>query len=129
MDGHLLTPELLQNYNLVVLETPFLPYTAAEIAALTQFRQMGGSILVIADRYQFISVDSLNSLFTALGSGLSVSNSNLDNLSNYGQYGLAGQFTFQTSQNADLLLAGVEQLQITWGCKISTTGVCNLLSD
>ncbi|HMF32957.1 MAG TPA: S8 family serine peptidase, partial [Candidatus Lokiarchaeia archaeon] len=122
-DGRILTPEILRNYDAVVLETPFMPYTPTEIQALADFRKNGGSILVISDRYQFLTVDSLNSLFGALGSGISIQQKNLEYFLYYGLYSLAGIFSVNTSTSTDQqLLAGVKQLQFLWGCSLTTTG-------
>ena len=121
-DGRLLTYDLLQNYDAVVLQTPSLPYTPTEVQALVDFRARNGSILVIGDRYQSLTLDSTNDLLAKLGTGISFLPSNLESIQFYGLYGLRSSFLLTPPSNPDSLLAGVQSLVFEWGALLQTSG-------
>ncbi len=77
LKSHLLTPDLLSTMDIVVLQTPVLGYTELEINALEDFLEHGGSVLLLATRYETLAIDSINSLLTQLDTGISVNNENI----------------------------------------------------
>ncbi|OLS13500.1 MAG: peptidase [Promethearchaeota archaeon CR_4] len=121
-DGRLLTYDLLQNYDAVVLQTPFLPYTLTEIQALVNFHNNGGSILVVGDRYQSLALDSVNTVLARLGTGISFFNTNFEAIQFYGFYGLRNVSTIDAAASSDPMLTNVEQLLFDWGAILSVTG-------
>ncbi len=121
-DGRLLTIDLLQNYDAVVLQTPSLPYTPTEVQALVEFHNQNGSILIIGDRYQSLTVDSVNNLLTLLGTGISFLPANFESIQFYGLYDLAFASQINISSNPDPMLTGVSSLLFEGGAVMQTTG-------
>ncbi len=120
--GRLLTYDLLQNYDAVVLQTPSLPYTATELQALVDFRNRNGSILIIGDRHQSLAVDSVNDLLARLGTGISILTENLESLQFYGEYGLRSSYLITPTTGSDDLTKGVQNLIFDWGALLNTSG-------
>ncbi len=121
-DGRLLTYDLLQNYDAVVLQTPSLPYTSTEVQALVDFRARNGSILIIGDRYQSLTLDSVNNLLSRLGTGISFLPKNLEYIQFYGAFGLTSNLLFTPSSPKDPMLSGVQALLFHWGALLQTSG-------
>ncbi|MHA1340332.1 MAG: S8 family serine peptidase [Promethearchaeota archaeon] len=76
-DAQLLTADRLNLADIVVLQTPILPYTPMEINNLKEFIDMGGSIIILGTRSQAICLDSINDLLTSLQTSISINNNNV----------------------------------------------------
>ncbi len=122
LDGRLLTYDLLQNYDTVVLQTPSLPYTPTEIQALVDFRARNGSILVIGDRHQSLTVDSVNNLLSRLGTGISYLPTNLESTQFLGISYSRNILVISPELPTDPMLTGVQTLLFDGGAILQTSG-------
>lgn len=77
LTSRLLTPDLLSTVDIVVLQTPVVPYTNIEKNALEEFVINGGSILILGTRYQTMPIYSLNSLLTQLNTDITINGENI----------------------------------------------------
>jgi hypothetical protein len=95
-----LTAELLARYDALWLASPRLPFSAAELAAIAQFQQNGGGLLLLTlDQ----AVDS--SLLT--GTGITADARLL--------FSLDGNGDFPVTLFADILAKDVDRMQTNWG--------------
>jgi len=65
-DNYILTEERLAQYDLLILQTPILPYSPEEINNIVNYYNSGGDILYLGTRYQDLCSESLNVLFSEL---------------------------------------------------------------
>ncbi|MBN2154919.1 MAG: S8 family serine peptidase [Candidatus Lokiarchaeota archaeon] len=77
LTSRLLTPDLLSTFDIIVLQTPVIPYTDSEIDALHTYFDKGGSILILGTRYQTIAVNSINILLTQLNTDININSENI----------------------------------------------------
>jgi uncharacterized membrane protein len=83
-DGSIITPDVISLADIVVLQTPIIPYSDYEIQCLVEYVNNGGSILILGTRYQAMTVESLNNLLTALGTGMIINKENIFDVVNIG---------------------------------------------
>ncbi|MBD3350860.1 MAG: S8 family serine peptidase [Candidatus Lokiarchaeota archaeon] len=88
-DAELITPDKISLADIVVLQTPVIPYSDYEIEILSDYINSGGSILVLGTRYQALTRTSLNSLLNQIGCGIEI---NQENIFDYHDIGLGLQF-------------------------------------
>jgi subtilisin family serine protease len=74
----------LSMYDVVVLPGSVIGYFPSEIAALRQFNENGGDLIIMGELSQDFSIAATNSLLAALGTGASFTDSNYLNYSDYG---------------------------------------------
>ncbi|MHA1803176.1 MAG: S8 family peptidase, partial [Promethearchaeota archaeon] len=77
VNNSILTQERLSQYDLIILQTPILPYSPLEIENLKNYFNQGGSILFLGTRYQDLCVDNINYLFSKLNLGIEIASENL----------------------------------------------------
>jgi hypothetical protein len=78
-DNSILTEERLAQYDLVLLQTPVLPYSPLEISNLKNYFNNGGNLLFFGTRYQDMVVENINHLFTQLGVNIQINEENIMN--------------------------------------------------
>ncbi|MFW9785598.1 MAG: S8 family serine peptidase, partial [Candidatus Heimdallarchaeota archaeon] len=123
-DNSILTEERLAQYDLIILQTPLLPYSPIEIFNLKNYFDNGGSILFLGTRYQDMVIDNINDLFSSLdldtqineenimddnwvGIGATVSSQSVHDLNNPNIFSNVNRFiweygnSFTTSGNAE----------------------------
>ncbi|MFO7794566.1 MAG: S8 family serine peptidase [Promethearchaeati archaeon] len=76
-DNYILTEERLAQYDLLVLQTPILPYSPEEINNIVNYYNSGGNILYLGTRYQEICSESLNILFSELNIDTQIQEENI----------------------------------------------------
>ena len=65
-----LTPELLKNYDVLVLKTPTSPYSPAEVRAVVEYVERGGGLWLIGDHTNVFGMGTyLNPVANAFGFG------------------------------------------------------------
>ncbi|GAB4305596.1 MAG: hypothetical protein Kow0069_01560 [Promethearchaeota archaeon] len=84
VNATLLTRELLSGYDVLVLLPPVAPYAPSELAAVKEFYDAGGALLVLATVFQAFSTSSLDGLLDELGVGIQTSTVNVLNATNEG---------------------------------------------
>ncbi|MFW9901287.1 MAG: S8 family serine peptidase, partial [Candidatus Thorarchaeota archaeon] len=77
LNNSILTDEKLAQYDIVVLQTPILPYSSIEIENLHNYFENGGNILFLGTRYQDMAIENINHLFTQLGVDLQLKKENI----------------------------------------------------
>ncbi|MHA2121771.1 MAG: hypothetical protein ACW990_11255, partial [Promethearchaeota archaeon] len=123
-DNSILTTERLAKYDIIVLQSPVLPYSPVEMDNLEFYFENGGSVLFLGTRFQGMVVENINDLFSKLelniqlneenivednwlGLGTSVSSQSVTDLSNPILFQDVSRFlweygnTFTTSGNAE----------------------------
>ena len=73
----ILTAELLAQYDLIVLQSPIIPFNLLEFKNLKEYFDNGGNILFLGTRYQDLCIDNVNELFSFLNLGIEINNENL----------------------------------------------------
>lgn len=71
-DAKIISPQLLADIDLLVLQTPILAYSEFELTSMINFFNRGGSILFLGTKSNKMCVDSINSLFSSLNSGITI---------------------------------------------------------
>ncbi|MFX1324686.1 MAG: S8 family serine peptidase [Promethearchaeota archaeon] len=78
-DNSILTEERLTQYDMIILQTPLLQYSPAEILNLKNYFNNGGSILFLGTRYQDMVIDNINALFSSLELDTQINEENIMN--------------------------------------------------
>jgi len=76
-DNYILTEERLAQYDLVVLQAPILPYSTKEINNIVNYYNSGGDIFYLGTRYQEVSSENINVLFSKLGIDMQIMEQNI----------------------------------------------------
>lgn len=71
-DASILTEAKLAQYDLVVLETPFIPYSPLETRNLKNYYENGGNVLFLGTRYEDLCSTNINEVFSELGVGIQI---------------------------------------------------------
>jgi subtilisin family serine protease len=66
-DATILTEEKLAQYDLLVLQTPFLPFSPLEINNVEQYFNNGGNILFLGTRHKDLAAENINYLLDDAG--------------------------------------------------------------
>ena len=69
-DGSIITADKLSQSDIVVLQTPILPYADYEIEQLTTYVDNGGSVLLLGSMDHMINTESVNELLENLKTGI-----------------------------------------------------------
>ncbi len=85
VDASIISREILSDIEILVLQTPIIPYSSYEIQAISDFYHSGGSILFLGTLNNLICLDSLSNLFHAMGVDLQFEK-NLANIQDYALY-------------------------------------------
>ncbi|MCK4285116.1 MAG: S8 family serine peptidase [Candidatus Lokiarchaeota archaeon] len=78
-DNSILTEERLAQYDLILLQTPVLPYSPLEVINLKSYFDNGGNLLFFGTRYQDMVLDNVNHLFAQLGIDIQINEENIMN--------------------------------------------------
>ncbi len=113
-DNSLLTEERLAQYDLIVLQNPILPYTLEEMKNLNSYFENGGNILFLGTRYQDLCIDNINTLFSILGSDITI---NEENVYNENWLGIGASINSQsvTDLSVSPIFNGVDKFQWNYG--------------
>ncbi len=79
LNNSILTEERLAQYDLVLLQTPILPYSPLEIKNLENYFDKGGNLLFLGTRYQDMVIENINYLFSRLGVDIQINEENVMN--------------------------------------------------
>ncbi|MFX0057605.1 MAG: S8 family serine peptidase [Candidatus Heimdallarchaeota archaeon] len=120
-DNSLLTEEGLAQYDLVVLQSPLLPYSPIEISNIKNYYDNGGNILFLGTRYQDLCIDSINDLFSKLGADFII---NEENIYNEAWIGVGSIVDSQdvSDLNSISLFNGVNNFKWLFGTTFTTQG-------
>ncbi|MCP4763423.1 MAG: S8 family serine peptidase [archaeon] len=83
-DAQIITQDKIELADIIILQTPVLPYTDYEIDILKEFVDNGGSILVLGTRYQCMTNETLNTLLDELNTGININQDNINNFTDIG---------------------------------------------
>jgi len=83
-ENSILTEERLAQYDLVLLQTPILPYSPLEVKNLNDYFVNGGNLLFFGTRYQDMVIDNINHLFTQLKVNIQINEENIMNVNMLG---------------------------------------------
>jgi len=92
----ILTEERLAQYDLILLQTPVLPYSPSEILNLKNYFEGGGNILFMGTRYQDMVIENINELFSVLEVGVQINEENV--MDDY-WYGIGASVSSQSVQD------------------------------
>ncbi|MFX0074128.1 MAG: S8 family serine peptidase [Candidatus Hermodarchaeota archaeon] len=123
----ILTEELLAQYDLLVLQSPFLPFNHLEFRNLKQYFNSGGNILFLGTRYQDLCLDNLNDLFSYLNLGIEV---NEENIADESWLGLGATVDPQaiTDLTHTIIFQDVNQFAWNYGSSLSVTGPAEIIA-
>jgi subtilisin family serine protease len=76
-DNSILTEVRLAQYDLILLQTPILPYSPLEVMNLKNYFDNGGNLLFFGTRYQDMVLDNVNHLFLQLGIDIQINEENI----------------------------------------------------
>ncbi len=76
-NNSILTEERLAQYDLIILQSPILPYSPLEIDNLVNYFENGGNILFLGTRYQDMVVENVNYLFKELAIDIEINEENI----------------------------------------------------
>ena len=120
-DNSLITEERLANYDLVILETPILPYSPIEIENIKNYYNNGGNILFLGTRYQDLCIDNINNLFSELETNIIINEENI-----YEEVWIGVGASINTQDISDLnsipLFNGVNNYKWLFGSTFNTQG-------
>jgi len=85
VDASIISREILSDIEILVLQTPIIPYSSYEIQAISDFYHSGGSILFLGTLNNLMCLDSLSSLFHEIGVNLQFEK-NLANIQDFVLY-------------------------------------------
>jgi len=95
-NNSILTEERLAQYDLIVLQTPILPYSPSEISNLKNYFEGEGNILFLGTRYQDMVIENINDLFLALEVDIQI---NEENVMDDNWYGIGASVSSQSVQD------------------------------
>jgi hypothetical protein len=123
----ILTEELVAQYDLIVLQTPFLPFNPLEFKNLKDYFDSGGNILFLGTRYQDLCVDNINDLFSFLNLGIEI---NEENIADETWLGLGATVSSQsiTDFNHSLIFQNVSKFIWDYGSTLSVTGAAEAIA-
>ncbi|MFX1574368.1 MAG: S8 family serine peptidase [Promethearchaeota archaeon] len=76
-NNSILTEEKLAQYDIVILQTPILPFSPLEINNLRNYFDNGGNLIFLGTRYQDMAVENVNYLFSQLDLGIQMNEENI----------------------------------------------------
>jgi subtilisin family serine protease len=120
-DAELITPKALEGTQILVLTTPRIPFTAQEILDIKEYYDQGGSILFLGTKTETICVNSINEIFTALESGINISQTSLFNAYDLGFRTLNLGENMLDLNKSNPILDGVENYAFGTGCSFNIT--------
>ncbi len=120
-DNSMLVEERLAQYDLIVLQSPILPYSPNEINSLMNYFNDGGNILLLGTRYQDLPTESLNYLLSSLNTGISI---NEENIMDVNWYGLGAVVSWQdvSTFSSTPIFNGVNKFRWKYGNSFSVSG-------
>ena len=123
----LLTEELLAQYDLIVLQSPILPFNPLEFKNLKEYFDGGGNILFLGTRYQDLCVDNINNLFSYLNLGIEI---NEENLADETWLGLGATVSSQsiTDLTHAEIFQNVSKFIWDYGTTLSVTGTAEVIA-
>ncbi|MFW9936223.1 MAG: S8 family serine peptidase [Candidatus Thorarchaeota archaeon] len=127
-NNSLLTEERLAQYDLIILQTPILPYSPIEIEAIKNYYNNGGDILFLGTRYQDLCIDNINALFAELEANITI---NEENIYNEVWMGIGASITPQhiTDLNSISIFNGVNRYTWLFGSTFNTQGTTQSIAQ
>ena len=128
-DSEIISPKSLSEIDLLVLQTPILPYSEYEIDAIFDYFTNGGSILFLGTNYEMMCVNSINNLFSKLGVGISV---NIENLLDFRENALISSYNthYITEFNdSSPIFSNVDEYLFKMGNTFSVNSSSSILSE
>ncbi|MHA1375855.1 MAG: S8 family serine peptidase, partial [Promethearchaeota archaeon] len=126
-DNSILTEERVSHYDLIVLQTPILPYSPMEMINLKNYYDNGGNILFLGTRHNELCVDNINSLFSVLEVNVSV---NKETIINENWVGIGASYNSITVGDlmSHELFSGVNNFRWAYGNTFSTSATAKSLA-
>ncbi|MHA1719571.1 MAG: S8 family peptidase [Promethearchaeota archaeon] len=111
----LINPQKLAGVDLIVLQTPILPYSEYEVGILKEFYDEGGSILFLGTLYGKMCINSVNYLFQELGINISVQQENIFDYTDYGNFAQLNSKLINDLNSSSPIFRGVSQYKYNFG--------------
>jgi len=126
-DNSILTEERVSQYDLIVLQSPILPYSPLEMENLKNYHDNGGNILFLGTRHNELCIDNINVLFSVLGVNVSV---NKETVINENWVGIGASYNSITVDNiiSHELFNGVNSFKWDYGNTFSTIPTAEALA-
>jgi len=123
----ILTEELVAQYDLIVLQSPILPFNPLEFNNLKDYFDNGGNILFLGTRYQDLCVNNINDLFSYLNVGIEI---NEENIADENWLGIGATVNPQsiTAINHSLIFQDVSKFIWNYGSIFSATGSADVIA-
>lgn len=128
VNAPILTGEILSNIDILVLQTPIIPYSSYEIQEITNFYNQGGSILFLGTLSNLLCKDSIYSLFDSLKIDIDFGD-NLVNLRNNGYFSQAIPFSNFSFNEQSPLFTNISEFYYSFGTSfVNNTNTTPLIS-
>ncbi|MHA1678849.1 MAG: S8 family serine peptidase, partial [Promethearchaeota archaeon] len=127
-DGEIISPQRLSEIDLLVLQTPILPYSNFEINTIANYYNNGGSILFLGTLSQRMCINSINKLLSKINNDFLVSTENIADLNEN-----ALSYSWNTKKITDLnrssnIFSNVSEYLFKMGNTFSVNSNSNILS-
>jgi serine protease AprX len=127
-DGEIISPQSLSEIDILVLQTPILPYSEYEIDAIINYFNNGGSILFLGTLSEMMCVNSINDLFSKLGVGFSVINENLIDFSENSLYSSFNTNSITDINHSSPIFSNVDEYLFKMGNTFNVNSNSSILS-
>jgi len=126
-DNSILTEERVSQYDLIVLQTPILPYSSLEMENLKNYYDNGGNILFLGTRHNELCVDNINSLFSVLDVNVSV---NKETIINEIWFGIGASYDpiIVDDLSSHQIFSGVNDFKWEYGNTFTTTNAADSIA-
>jgi hypothetical protein len=121
LNNSILTEERLDQYDIIFLQSPILPYSNLEINNLKNYFNNGGNIFFLGTRYQDLAMENINSLFSKLGINLQINEENIID-DNWLGIGISVSSQFISNFNNPEIFNGVNNVYWQYGNTFTASG-------
>ncbi len=128
-DSEIISPQSLSEIDILVLQTPILPYSEYEIDTIIRYFKNGGSILFLGTISEMMCVNSINNLFSKLGVGISVSSESVFDFSENGLDSSYNTNLITDFNNSSPIFSNVDEYQFKMGNIFNINSSSSILSE
>ena len=128
-DSEIISPQILSEIDILVLQTPILPYSEYEIDAIINYFNKGCSILFLGTLSEMMCVNSINDLFSKLGVGFSVLNENLIDFTETSLTSSYNTNSITDFNNSSPIFSNVDEYLFKMGNTFSVNSSSSILSE
>ncbi|WP_371801978.1 S8 family serine peptidase [Candidatus Lokiarchaeum ossiferum] len=128
-DAEILSPRSLADIDLLILQTPILAYSEFERTTIVNFFNRGGSILFLGTKSNKMCIDSINSLFSALNSGISITEKNIFNFRDYSIGASVQPYVVSNLDQQHSIFSNIDSFKFLFGNSFETSGNAEALAS